>query len=220
VVLFSTGIGPNRARTCADMVFSHRAATTSGHSFTVPDAAIIIGLCGGLSPRVGETDLVIYNESLSTEPGKVGLACSLELIARLNSVLQSKGLVCTSVVGITSPRVATTSVEKHTLAKSGAQVVDMESYEIIVAASRAGVPVAAVRVISDGLDRAMPDFNRAMKPNGDIDARIAARICLSHPIVTTRLFAASRRAIQKLGKAAEAILTADIYSGFRFEKAQ
>jgi hypothetical protein len=59
-----------------------------------------------------------------------------------------------------------------------------------------------------------------MKPNGDIDGRIAARICLSHPIITARLFAASRRAIQKLGQAAEAMLTADIYSGFRFEKAQ
>jgi nucleoside phosphorylase len=221
VVLFSTGIGPNRARTCADAVFSRRVTTTSagGHSFTAPDAAIIIGLCGGLSPSVAETDLVIYTKSLSTEPGKASLACSSELMARLNSVLQLKGLVCASVGGITSPRVATTPMEKRTLAKSGAEVVDMESYEIIAAASRAGVPVAVVRVVSDGVDRAMPDFNRAMKPNGEIDGRIAIRICFSHPIITARLFAASRRAIQKLGQAAEAILTADSYSGYSFEKA-
>jgi nucleoside phosphorylase len=70
------------------------------------------------------------------------------------------------VIGITSPRVAITKDDKLRLARSGAQVVDMESYDILLAAQECSAPAAVVRVVSDSLDRRLPDFNRALNPDG------------------------------------------------------
>jgi hypothetical protein len=107
--------------------------------------------------------------------------------------------------------------EKHALAKSGASVVDMESYEIIAAATRAGVPITVLRVVSDPLDQLMPDFNQALKPDGDFDGWRALRVALGSPLLTTRLIAANRRAMQKLNPALKIILGADCFSA-RFQR--
>jgi nucleoside phosphorylase len=58
--------------------------------------------------------------------------------------------------------VASTKDDKLQLAATGAQVVDMESYEVLSAAHKLGIPAIVVRVVSDSLDRKLPDFNRAL----------------------------------------------------------
>ena len=46
----------------------------------------------------------------------------------------------------------------------------MESYEIVAAALQARLPVAVIRVVSDSLDRQIPDFNLALEDNGEINS--------------------------------------------------
>jgi nucleoside phosphorylase len=87
----------------------------------------------------------------------------------------------------------------------------MESYEIIAEANRVKIPAVVVRVISDSLDRKMPDFDRALKPDGDFDGIKALGIAAASPVTTLKMLAASRRAIRHLQKALELILPADCF---------
>ena len=115
-------------------------------------------------------------------------------------------------MGVTSSRVATQFKERLTLTESGANVIDMESYEIVAAANRVGVPAAVLRVVSDALDCKMPDFDRALKPDGDFDGLKALGIAAASPVRTIKMIAASRRAIRHLQKALEIILPANCFS--------
>jgi hypothetical protein len=56
--------------------------------------------------------------------------------------------------------------------ETGAAAVDMESHIAAAYAAEAGLPFAALRVISDPASRALPALARAaIKPNGDVDLR-------------------------------------------------
>ena len=61
----------------------------------------------------------------------------------------------------------------------------------------------------------MPDFNRALKSDGDFDGWKALEIALGSPLLTARLIAANRRAIQKLTPALEIVLGADCFKQVR-----
>jgi hypothetical protein len=91
-------------------------------------------------------------------------------------------------------------------------VVDMESYSILGAAATAGVPAAVLRVVSDSMDRNLPDFNRALNDTGGLDGRKALRVALGSPLTTARLLAANRRAMQGLTKALEVVLKARCFA--------
>ncbi len=200
LVLVITGMGPKRARSAASAALLN--SDTSSKS----------SMCGGLSQSLAETDVVVYTDCLSTDSNQGRQQCSRQVTDRLASLLHSRNLPCTRVTLITATRVATRPKEKAGLAQTGAEAVDMESYEIISAAALAGVPSAVVRVVSDSVDRKMPNFNRAMTPDGRTNPYMAAAVCLIHPIATARLFSISRRTIQRLGQVAEIIFAADCYS--------
>ena len=213
LVLFTTGMGPRRARARAAAAFGPGIAQTGPADRS--DAAIVIGLCGGLSPSLGEGTIVSYTKCLSTENSQSPLSCSPSLVDQQVALLTSKGLPCERVVGITSPRVGTPLGEKSSLAKSGASVVDMESYEIIAAATQAGVPTTVLRIVADSVDQEMPDFNRALKPDGDFDGWKALKVALGSPVLTAKLIAANRRAIRKLTPALEVLLASDCFTDTR-----
>jgi len=61
----------------------------------------------------------------------------------------AQNVACKSVLGTTSPRVAINKDDKLRLAGNGAQVVDMETCEVLSAAYKSGVPAVVVRVVSD-----------------------------------------------------------------------
>lgn len=82
----------------------------------------------------------------------------------------------------------------------------MESYEILLAAARAGIPAAVLRAASDSVDTTMPNFDRALNIKGEIDKLKALSIALCSPIRTFRLMAAHRRAMRGLNAALEWIL--------------
>jgi len=88
----------------------------------------------------------------------------------------------------------------------------MESYEIIAAAAKAGVPTTVLRIVADAFEQRMPDFNRALRVDGDFDGWMALKVALGSPLLTAKLVAANRRATPGLGKALKIVLGADCFS--------
>ena len=178
-----------------------------------PDAMLVIGLCGGLTESLREQRIVAYTDCLSTGPNKAPpLQCSPGLTDSIAGRLQQQGIPVDRVTGITSPRIATTKADRLALAKSGAAAVDMESYPILSAAARAGVPAVVLRIVSDSLDTEMPDFNTALNAQGALDGRKALWIALGSPLETFHLLAANKRAMQRLTPAVKLILESDCFS--------
>jgi hypothetical protein len=178
-----------------------------------PDAVLVIGLCGGLSESLREQQIVAYTQCLFTGFNKAPpLQCSPALTDGIVTRLRQQGISVDPVIGITSPRIATTKADRLALAKSGATAVDMESYPIVSAAARAGVPAIVLRVVSDSLDTEMPDFNPALNAQGALDGRKALWIALGSPLETFRLLTANKRAMERLKPAVKLILESDCFS--------
>ncbi len=205
--LHVTGIGPYAARKWA------LAVRDSFHSDKKPGTVIIIGACGSLSPNLPEEEVVLYRSCLSAAREQE-LPCSQALIHCLSQGLATRGVTHALVKGITSGRIATTKLEKLQLAERGAEVVDMESYQILEVMTPAGVACAVLRVVSDSLDREFPDFNPALREGGEVDRLTAAMIACRSPFETVRWALSGHKAIRKLQLA----LCAALESSCPFEK--
>ena len=209
VVLIFSGMGPGNARSKAEVALRLR---TEPSGTPKPDAVLVIGLCGGLTESLSEGRVVAYTACKSVEATKPVLPCSQNTVDSVVTLLTSSGIACDRTVGITSPRIATNRQERLALAESGAAVVDMESYSILEAATGAGVPAAVLRVVSDSLDRVLPNLNRALDDTGGLNNRKALRVALGSPMRTARLIAANKRAMQRLTKALEIVLKAPCFA--------
>ena len=198
VVLITGGMGPINARIKTDAALRSAPAK--------PDAVLNIGLCGALTPSLPEGRIVSYTDCRSTQAAKPLLRCSEKIVNAMADLLKSSSVFRDPVVGITSQQIATTRAERSALANLGATVVDMESYAILESAASAGTPAAVLRVVSDSVDRGLPDFNRALNENGALDGRKALKVALGSPLRTAKLLAANRRAMQQLAKALEIVL--------------
>jgi nucleoside phosphorylase len=210
-----TGMGTKNAEAKADAALGLAAPGVGGGppSAGKPDAVLVIGLCGGLNESLREQQIVAYTECLSTGPSKAPpLQCSPSLTDGIVRRLQEQGITVDRVIGITSLRIATTKADRLALAKSGAAAVDLESYPIVSAAARMGVPAVVLRVVSDSLDTDMPDFNPALNAQGALDGRKALWIALGSPLETYRLLAANKRAMDRLKPAVKLILESDCFS--------
>lgn len=198
--IFVTGVGPAAARAAA-----RRAVESIPAAGPKPALFLVIGACGSLTQALAENAIVVYRACLTTA-GSETVETSSTLAGRIAAALAAKCGLVESVVGITTDKVAALRSEKLRLAERGASVVDMESYEILAAARAAGIPGAALRVVSDSLERELPDFTPAIGPGGEIRRLAAARIALRAPVSTARLMAAQRRAIKRLEAALEVAL--------------
>jgi nucleoside phosphorylase len=182
-----------------------------------PDAAIVVGMCGSLTSSIGESEVIVYTECLSSSGNSERIRCTRPLVEHITALLKSKSIICRSATGISVTRIATTKDEKLTLAKSGAEAVDMESYEIVAAAIQARLPVAVIRVVSDSLERRLPDFNVAIQENGKINSFSLLKVFIGSPILTSRAFVASRRALRALSSALEVVLGDDSFASLHSE---
>ena len=208
LVLNVSGMGPANARRKAEAVLN--AAVSPGSP--KPNAAVVIGLCGGLISSLPEGRIVAYTACRSLEDAKPLLRCSETIVDSVVENLKASNIVCERVVGITSSWLATTPDQRATLAEHGAAVVDMESYLILETAAAAGVSAVVLRVISDSFYRKLPDFNLALRADGNLDGWKALRVALGSPIKTARLIAANKRAMKHLGKALDVVLKAPCFA--------
>jgi nucleoside phosphorylase len=211
-----TGMGTGNARIKADTAVGLAARVADGEAVTAqkPDAIFVIGLSGGLAEPMREERIVAYSECLSADNAPP-LRCAPALTDAIIETLQTHRITCDRVIGITSPRIASNKSQKRALARSGASVVDMETYHILSAAAQAAVPAAVLRVVSDSLDADMPDFNSALDANGALIGGKAIRIALGSPLKTFHLLATNKRAMAKLTPAVKLVLQSNCFSNLR-----
>ncbi|WP_183258453.1 phosphorylase [Bradyrhizobium sp. CIR48] len=141
---------------------------------------ISFGVAGGLDPSLRSGDVVLATEVLDGDTRwAAGLSLGDELIDRLTS--GRRRVVRGSLAG--AEEVVTKRACKAALhSETGASAVDMESHIAAAYAAEAGLPFAAVRVISDPAHRALPALARAaIKPNGQIDLAAVLRGIVRNP---------------------------------------
>ena len=121
------------------LVASRRTAETLA-GLPRPDAVWLAGYAGGLDPALRAGDVVV----LERTPGAAPRAQGLPAHTRIRKIHTSAGVVAT-------PR------EKASLfATTGAPVVEMEAEAVFLETDRAKLPSAAIRVVSDAHDEALP----------------------------------------------------------------
>ena len=141
---------------------------------------ISFGVAGALDPSLKSGDVVVATEVMAGDARWLaGLALNEELITNL--ALGRRRVVRGGLAGV--EEVVAAKARKAALwIQTGASAVDMESHIAAAYADEAGLPFAALRVISDPAHRALPALARsAIKPNGDIDVRKVLRGVVREP---------------------------------------
>jgi adenosylhomocysteine nucleosidase len=131
-------------------------------------ALISFGLAGGLAPDLGAGDLLLP-ETVRTLQGP-SVATDPRWRERLRARLETGGLRHAGGGLAGSVRVVATLADKQALsAATGAVAVDMESYEVAVAAGAAGIPFVVIRAIADPSDQVVPRAAlEALRPDGRV----------------------------------------------------
>ena len=129
---------------------------------------VSFGVAGGLDPSLKSGDIVLATEVVAGDVRWLaGLALGETQIAAI--ALGRRRVVRGGLAGV--EEVVMAQARKAALwLETGAAAVDMESHIAAAYAAEAGLPFAALRVISDPASRALPVLARsAIKPNGKID---------------------------------------------------
>ncbi len=154
IEILLTGIG---RESCERIFANHQIAPGDR-----PDIVISSGLAGALRQNFKPGDLVVARttRTLNNE-SNVDSDLSYLRLAKNSGAIPIDTL-------ITTDRIVSTAAEKSRLAYSG-EVVEMESAVILSHFARLGVPVLALRGISDSANEDLPlDFDRCLTPQGDI----------------------------------------------------
>jgi hopanoid-associated phosphorylase len=175
-------------------------ALLAGFDSSTIRGVISFGVAGGLDPDLKSGAVVIATEVMAGDRRWIAAeSLSDELIAGAGIGRQT--VYRGGLVGV--EKVVTGQAGKAALrSETGAAAVDMESHIAADFAHAAGLPFAALRVVSDPAHRALPELaTSAIKPNGDVDLRKVMRGIARNPMVIRALVSTGRdfnRALRSL----------------------
>lgn len=192
--------GPGMTVICSSSDPVQLRALLAGFDAATVRGVISFGVAGGLDPDLKSGAVVVASDVVAGNNRWVASeALSDELIAGAGVGRQK--VFRGGLVGV--EKVVTGQAGKAALrSEFGAAAVDMESHIAAEFAAKAGLPFAALRVVSDPASRALPEIaTTAIKPNGDIDMRKVLRGIARNPLVIRALVSTGRdfnRALRSL----------------------
>ncbi len=171
------------------------------------EALIVAGLAGGLDPKLKTGDVVIYDLCRDGQTQQE-ISCDNHLGESLHEAFQPTSLRAFRGTGVTVSRIITEAQDKLRLGESQQAVaVDMESFDILHVSAELGLPAAAVRVISDEADHALPDFNNAAEASGKMKPWRLAATMLRRPVASVKFLANIKPVINALRESLQVILS-------------
>jgi hopanoid-associated phosphorylase len=137
---------------------------------------ISFGVAGGLAPDLKPGTCVIGSAILDEEGQQ---ETDARWASRLMKIIPDA--VHGPIVGVREP-IAHSSAKRDLHRQTGAIAVDMESQVVARAAARHGVPLAAIRVVIDPVERTIPRSALAgTRPDGTIDPLAVVRSLIRYP---------------------------------------
>lgn len=192
--------GPGMTVICSSSDPVQLRALLAGFDPSTVRGVISFGVAGGLDPQLKSGAVVIATEVMAGDRRwPAAEALSEELIA--GAGVGRQRVFRGGLVGV--EKVVTGQAGKAALrSETGAAAVDMESHIAAAYAAEAGLPFAALRVVSDPAGRALPELaTTAIKPNGDIDLGKVLRGIARNPLTIRALVSTGRdfnRALRSL----------------------
>lgn len=141
-------------------------------------AVVSLGIAGGLDPTLLPGDVVIATGVVAAgEEGRRYAASRAIARAYAERLAGAPARIVLADLAGVDAAVLTREGKRALRQETGAAAVDMESHVAAAFAAAHGLPFAAIRVVCDPADRALPAFvAHALKPDGspDIAAVLAA----------------------------------------------
>ena len=179
------------------------------------DAVVVLGLGGGLSPdlKTGETILYdtcfLFRPEDDTSEGEAQTT-DFNLSSSLRQRLMSDGCPAVFAAGLTIDFMVTTPDEKLSMGESyGAAVVDMESYDVMAAASQLKIPIVVVRVILDEAKQKTPDFNIGISEDGKMSDAKSAQAMMMRPFAAVNFLLSLRSSMQALRRVSKMVMAGE-----------
>ncbi len=182
-----------------------------------PEAVLSVGLAGALSPACRVGDLLFAERVYRADPGGEGGVPAEHVLSdgRLLETARRTAGSCrlSSRIGgsLTVSEPVTDPHRKARLLTAAAlDVVEMESYWVGRVAQDQGVSFLAARVVSDGVQDALPNINGVITPQGEKRWRQGLAYALRHPGRVPLLIRTARtqtRAVANLTRFLEAFVS-------------
>ncbi len=171
-----TGVGPQVARANVAKVFTEHAFERQ-----LLDVCISAGLAGALRGSQAIGDVVVPKIICSDSHEK---AAEFPVRFKSDAALLGIAAECSAkIVGrcLTTGRIVRSAAEKSSLGAE-AEIVEMESYEVLSEAGAWGARGIAIRAVSDAVNETLPiDFSRTITEEGDVSYWRVLREVAKHP---------------------------------------
>lgn len=154
---------------------------------------IVMGLCGSLNPDLQVGDVVVYRECHYHQ----------EQILPCTFICQPQKLKVEPILvkALTSDHLIHLAKTKQSLYQAtNCDVVDMEGYVILEFFKELNIPVSMIRVVSDSSDRNLPDLEKAIDTNGNLQPLQLAIALIREPLAAINLISGSLKSLQVLSQ--------------------